>query len=149
MRRLRTVAVMFVSLFVLAQLIRPGRANSPIDPAHALKPDAATPAAVVSIIDRSCGDCHSNRAPGGWHTQVAPVSWLMASTVTKGRAVANFSEWSAYSREQQRSILEASCSDARAGTMPGIYAQVRPETRLSPADIDAICRAAQSAEASR
>jgi hypothetical protein len=65
------------------------------------------------------------------YTQIAPVSWLMASGVSEGRKAVNFSEWAAYSREQQRDLLVASCEDAREGRMPGPYARLRPETRLS------------------
>jgi len=40
-----------------------------------------------------------------------------------------------------------SCDDATSGKMPGPYARVRPETRLSSQDIDTICVAARQAEA--
>jgi hypothetical protein len=82
-----------------------------------------------------------------WYTQVAPVSWLMAQAVTEGRKAVNFSEWSAYSPDQQRTLLAVSCDDATSGRMPGPYTLVRPETRLSPQDIETICVAARQAEA--
>jgi hypothetical protein len=40
-------------------------------------------------------------------------------------------------------LLTASCQDARTGKMPGAYAWLRPETRLSERDIETICKAAQ------
>jgi hypothetical protein len=66
----------------------------------------------------------------------------MSYSVTKGRSTVNFSEWAAYPPELQRSLLAASCRDASEGTMPGVYALLRPETRLSAHDVEIICDAA-------
>jgi len=70
----------------------------------------------------------------------------MASAVTKGREAINFSEWTAYTPEQQRKLLTESCRDASTGKMPGAYALLRPETRLSTGDIATICAAARTME---
>jgi hypothetical protein len=46
-------------------------------------------------------------------------------------------------RLKQRVLrLAASCNGATSGKMPGIYAVIRPETRLSQQDIKTICAAA-------
>jgi hypothetical protein len=58
----------------------------------------------------------------------------------------NFSEWGSYSPAQQQTLLTASCDDAIAGKMPGVYARIRPETRLSQQDINTICAAARQGE---
>ena len=71
----------------------------------------------------------------------------MAQAVTDGRTAVNFSEWAAYSPAQQRMLLSVSCEDAMSGKMPGSYTLLRPETRLSPQDIETICVAARQAEA--
>jgi hypothetical protein len=71
----------------------------------------------------------------------------MASGVSEGRKVVNFSEWGDYPPDQQQALLTASCEDARQGTMPGPYAWLRPETRLSVQDVDTICAAAREGEA--
>jgi hypothetical protein len=71
----------------------------------------------------------------------------MASAVAKGREAVNFSEWGAYSPDVQRTLLSTSCQDASSGKMPGFYTLVRPETRLSPKDVETICTAARQAEA--
>jgi hypothetical protein len=71
----------------------------------------------------------------------------MASAVTEGRKAVNFSEWAMYPPEQQRFVLSQSCQDVSEGKMPGPYAWVRSETRLSAQDIETICAAARQAEA--
>ncbi len=71
----------------------------------------------------------------------------MASGVAEGRKAVNFSEWASYPPDVQRMLLSVSCQDATSGRMPGPYTFVRPETKLSPQDIETICAAARQAEA--
>jgi hypothetical protein len=146
-RRLKQVGVVFVVVFAAAQLVRPERANPPTDPNRTIQAHIGSASGLVTVLDRSCRDCHSNETVWPWYTQIAPVSWLMASGVSEGRKAVNFSEWVAYSREQQRDLLVASCEDARESRMPGPYAWLRPETRLSAQDIETICAAARQIEA--
>jgi Haem-binding domain len=145
-RRLTQITALFVVMLATAQLIRPGRANPPTDASRTIQAQAGM-SGLGAVLDRSCGDCHSNLTVWRWYTQVAPVSWLMAYAVTKGRNVLNFSEWAAYSAEQQRVLLALSCQDASEGKMPGPYARLRPETRLSVQDVETICAATRQAEA--
>ena len=136
-KRLKQAAVVFVVLFAAAQLIRPHRANPPVDPGRAIQGHVSSE--LGAILDRSCGDCHSNRTV--WHsfTQVAPLSWLYAYAVTQGRKSVNFSEWTTYPLEQQRQLLAAACRDVAAGKMPGVWATLHPQARLSPHDVATIC----------
>ena len=142
-RRLKQAAVGFVVVVAAAQLVRPERANPPTDPSHTIQAHLGTANGLVAVLDRSCGDCHSNGTTWRWYTQVAPLSWLMASSVTQGRKAVNFSEWAAYPPEQQRVLLAASCQAAAQGKMPGPYTVLRPQTRLSPQDVETICAASR------
>ena len=148
-RRLKQVAVLLVVLFAVAQFVRPDRENPPTDPSRTIQAHVGTANGLVAILDRSCGDCHSNATVWPWYTEIAPLSWLMASGVTEGRKAVNFSEWGSYSPDQQRALMTLSCQDATDGKMPGPYALLRPETKLSPQDIQTICAAARQAEAPR
>ena len=144
MRRLVQTVVALAAVFAAAQLIRPERTNPPTDPARTIRAQLGSVSGLADVLDRSCRDCHSNDTEWtGWHTQVAPASWLMVRAVSEGRKVVNFSEWGAYPPDQQRLLLHASCEDARQGSMPGPYAWLRPETRLSARDVDIICAAAR------
>ena len=142
-RRLKQAAVVFVVIVAAAQLIRPERANPPTDVSRTIQAQVGTASGLVAVLDRACRDCHSNATVWPWYTQIAPASWLMAYGVTKGRQAVNFSEWAAYSPEQQRMLLAASCDDVKSGKMPGPYTRLRPETRLSPQDVETICAAAR------
>ena len=142
-RRLKQAAVVFIVVFAAAQLVRPQRANPPTDQSRTIQAHMETTSPLAAVLDRSCGDCHSNQTVWPWYTEVAPVSWLMAYGVTEGRKAVNFSEWAGYSPSARRALLSASCRDATDGRMPGPYAMLRPETRLSTQDIETICAAAQ------
>jgi len=142
-RQLKQVAVAFVVVFVAAQLVRPERANPATDPTRTIAARVGAGNALVPILDRACGDCHSNHTAWPWYTNVAPLSWLMVYGVREGRAAVNFSEWAAYPPERQRQLLDASCHDATTGKMPDhLWTTLHPEARLSTQDIDTICAAA-------
>jgi hypothetical protein len=145
-RRLTQAAVVPLVLFAAAQLVRPGQTNPPIDASRTIRAHAGTTSELADVLDRSCGDCHSNATVWLWFAQVSPVSWLMARGVAEGRRAVNFSEWAGYSRDAQRTLLSASCQDATSGKMPGPYTLVRPETTLSPHDVASICAAARRAD---
>jgi hypothetical protein len=146
-RRLKQAAIVFVVAFAVAQFVRPQRGNPPTDERRTIQAHMGTTSPLVAVLDRSCGDCHSNNTVWPWYTEIAPLSWLMASGVAEGRKAVNFSEWAAYPPSAQRALLSASCQDATDGKMPGPYAILRPATRLSTQDIETICSAARQADA--
>jgi len=114
---------------------------------YAIEAQVGTASALAAVLDRSCRDCHSNATVWPPVAKVAPLSWVMARAVAEGRKAVNFSEWGGYSPAAQRTLLSASCEDTSNGKMPGPYTLVRPETRLSPQDVETICTAARQAEA--
>lgn len=140
-RRVKQAAVAFIVLFTLAQVVRPGRENPPINADLTIQ--AVTSTELGNVLDRACRDCHSNATVWPWYTQIAPVSWLMAYGVSEGRKAVNFLEWAGYAPERQRALLVESCQDVTLGKMPGPYALLRPETRLSALDVETICTASQ------
>ena len=144
--RLKQAAILFIVVLAAAQFVRPGRANPPTDVNRTIQAHVRSANGLGAVLDRSCRDCHSNGTVWPWYTQIAPVSWLMAYGVSQGRKAVNFSEWGGYPPELQRAMLAASCQDVSTGKMPGPYALLHPETRLSAPDIRTICAAASSLE---
>lgn len=120
-RRLKQAAVVLVVVFAAAQLVRPERANPPIDSSRTIQAHVGTASGLGAVLDRACRDCHSNGTVWPWYTQVAPVSWLWAYGAKAGRKAVNFSEWAGYPPEHQRALLAASCQerlDAAASRSP-------------------------------
>lgn len=152
-RRLRKAGIVsvvgLIALLAGAQLVRPARTNPSIDAGRTIQAKYGTTSELVGVIDRSCGDCHSNATDWSRYSKVAPLSWLIAYGVNGGRKVLNFSEWDSYPPARQQELLAASCTDASNGKMPGsAYTMVRPEARLSPQDIEIICAASRAIETS-
>lgn len=143
-KRVKQAALVVVVVFAAAQLIRPDRANPATDVSRTIQARLSTVNGLDVVLDRSCHDCHSNRTVWPWYTQIAPVSWVWAYSVKKGRNVINFSDWAAYTPDQQRSLLTQSCRDATEGKMPqSAWTWLHPETRLSNQDVQTICAAAR------
>ncbi len=61
---------------------------------------------VMSILKRSCYDCHSSEVKAPWYYKVAPISWFTQLHVKNARAVVNFSKWNSYSKEKQYKVLD-------------------------------------------
>lgn len=144
-RRLKRVMVVLVVVFAAAQLVRPERTNPATDVSRTIEAQMGTANGLVAVLDRSCGDCHSNGTGWPWYTQIAPLSWLMAYGVREGRKAVNYSEWAGYPPERQGALLAASCQQVSDGKMPGPYTLLRPETQLSARDIETICAASHQA----
>jgi hypothetical protein len=141
-RRLPKAAAVLVGLFAAAQLVRPGSADPATDPTHTIGWELGATSPLVRVLDRSCGDCHSNATAWPWYARLAPLSWVAATATIDGRNAVNFSEWTRYSPDQRRALLASSCQDALAGTMPiAAYARVCPQARLSARDVETICAA--------
>ena len=144
-RRLWQGAVLILA-FAVVQLLRPSHANPPIVPGHTLAAELGTGSGLPALLDRSCGDCHSNRTAWPWYARIAPLSWAMTYGVAEGRKAVNFSEWAAYPPAQRRQLLTQVCQDVSTGRMPGsLWTRLHPEARLSPDDIGRICAATQQA----
>jgi heme-binding protein len=136
-----------IAAFAAAQVGRHESANPLTESSHSIQAQRGTSSALAAVLNRSCGDCHSNTMGSGWYTRIPPFSALMARGAREGRKAINFSEWSAYSPEQQRAILLASCTDVTLGTMPmKAYLRFRRDARLSTQDVETICSAARQGD---
>ena len=131
--------LVFLGVAALAiQFVRPDHANPPVNAAHSLLPHA--PADIRAILDRSCRDCHSNETRWPAYSQVAPMSWMVASHVREGRDRFNYSEWTTFDSDEQDKLLGGMCTLSKRGRMPlPSYLLIHRSARLSPSDVDAIC----------
>jgi len=97
--------------------------------------EVGAPDEVHVILRRACYDCHSNETRWPWYSRVAPVSWLVARDVTRGREDLNFSDWPVFDFEAQEHALAdiAKQIDRRRMPLP-IYVAMHPHARLSEAE---------------
>lgn len=86
---IKKILISVVGILVVIQFIKPNFNNPKIDERIALNADEK----VMGILKNACYDCHSDETKYPWYHNVAPISWLMAGHIDKGRKALNFSEW--------------------------------------------------------
>jgi hypothetical protein len=141
---LKIAAIVFLLVILFAQAIRIDKLNPPIQSEISADP------AVQPLLRRACYNCHSNETVWPWYSNVAPVSWLLASDVKEGRSHVNFSAWGTYSNEAQSHKFAAIVDEVRGEDMPPwYYTLVHSEARLTTADRNTIAKWAEDASHSR
>jgi hypothetical protein len=144
MRRLwkiaRWILVVMACLFAVAQFSRPARTNPVVDQSQDLQAHTQVSPQVAGILDRSCGDCHSNRTRWPWYSNVAPVSWFVIDHVDHGRSHLNFSEWGRFNQREAQEMLTQICREVKSGNMPlSSYTPLHPGSKLSANDVKMLC----------
>ena len=125
---MKKTVIILLLLLVAIQFIRPARTNPPVDPAHALHADEE----VIQLLRQSCYDCHSNETRWPWYSQIAPISWSIASHVDDGREALNFSEWTQIDPKIKAKRLKRAIQTTRNGMMPlPMYLWIHKDAKLS------------------
>lgn len=120
-------------LLVAIQLVPVDRSNPSVEV------EVPAPETVRAILRRACYDCHSNETVWPWYSRVAPVSWLIARDVRKGREELNFSTWNRISPRQQAKRLQESAEEVAEGEMPPwFYVCIHRDARLTAEDRSAL-----------
>ena len=95
----RRLLWVLIAVVIIIQFIPVDRSHPPA------RSEIEAPPEVMEILRTACYDCHSYETDWPWYGYVAPVSWLLARHVKKGRADLNFSEWPALDFELQSLAL--------------------------------------------
>ncbi len=128
-RLAKRAGIVTVVVLVLIQFVPVARTNPPVGQ------EVPASAAVLSVLRRSCYDCHSNNTVWPWYSHVAPVSWLVARDVREGRRHVNFSTWDSRTPAQQAHAVREIGEQVEKGEMPmSIYLPLHPDARLSARD---------------
>lgn len=138
-RRIWGIAGIACGGVIVAQLFQPARTNPASAESESFRAVARPPVEVVSVLNRACRDCHSNDTVWPWYSRVAPVSWIIAGDVQKGRRRLNFSQWNRSGGGANESAEEI-CPQMRSRAMPPrTYLALHPVARLREADVDTVC----------
>ena len=89
------------------------------------KPPEATPAdeikapkEVMSILKRSCYDCHSNYTRMPWYGNISPLSIGVHSNIKNGRKWLNFSIFNKYDEKKKQKIYKGIVDALNIRKMP-------------------------------
>ena len=120
-----------------AQFYRPDRPNPPVDPSQTLEANLQVPDGVLSLIERSCTDCHTHGTDWPWYSNVAPASWLVAHHATHGREYVNFDRWGEMTAYEVQDCLDEIAEVVESGEMPlPVYLPLHPEAQMTDAERD-------------
>jgi hypothetical protein len=128
---LKWAALILVAGFLLIQLLPYGRDYD--NPPVIQEPDWDTPATLV-LVEQACFDCHSNETEWPWYAYIAPMSWLLARDVEKGREVLNFSEWETGSAAGEAEVEEMVEVISKNQMPLPYYVILHPEADLTDAE---------------
>jgi hypothetical protein len=140
MKVLKWLLIIFVVLLILAQAIRPSMTNASVDPTRTIESRTQITPEVAAILHRSCSDCHTTNTRWPWYSQIAPVSWYLASDVSDGRRHFNLSDWANYDTKRALTKLDEMCEEVQHGAMPPKpYLFIHSDAKLSDNDKKMIC----------
>jgi Haem-binding domain len=137
----RRIGVAILVGLAAIQLIPVNRRNSNIDPSQAIYATMLVPAEVKAVLNRSCMNCHSDETSWPWYSYVAPVSWVVARDVHRGRKAMNLSQWKSYSMNKKTDRLEEICEQVTNGDMPDRkYVLIHRQARPTAQERDIVCQ---------
>ena len=100
-------------------------------PGHVLA-GAQIPEPLRELVERKCGNCHSETVEWPFYSRIAPVSWLLEHDVSEARAHMNLSRWDTYSDQDKSDLLSRLAAKTRSGEMPPArYTALHGDSKLS------------------
>jgi cytochrome c len=100
---------------------------------------AQIPEPIRKLVERKCGDCHSDAVRWPLYSRVAPVSWLLERDVLEAREHMNLSRWNTYSNQKKSDLLSRLAAKARSGEMPPArYTAIHGDSKLLTEERDSL-----------
>jgi len=91
------------------------------------------------LVERKCGNCHSEVVDWPFYSRVAPVSWLLERDVLEAREHMNLSRWGTYSSQEKSDLLSRLAAKARSGEMPPArYTAIHGDAKLLSKEQDSL-----------
>lgn len=135
-RATKPIAIVFIAIlgiFAGLQLFNPVIEGKPVTGT------IEAPHEVITILERSCFNCHSNEQKLSWYDKLAPVSWAVNKDIERAREVMNFSEWSQVSAGEHKGRMYSILNMMQAGKMPlHEYTLLHSSAKISKKDIEVI-----------
>lgn len=91
----------------------------------------SAPKEIVSIVEKSCYDCHSLETVYPSYASYFPISLLINNHIKEAREHANFSQWTDYNTESKKHILQEAIEEIEQEKMPmSSYILMHNEAKL-------------------
>ena len=103
------------------------------------QPNGPSSAEVPLLMQKACGNCHSEQTQWPLYSYLPVVSWALEKDVAEARSHMNFSRWNQYTADEKRALLARIGVKVRNREMPlPRYLLLHPEDRLTDAQIQTI-----------
>ncbi len=134
-RNVKPIAIAFLAVLVIFGGLQ--FFNQPLEGKTVIKQIEA-PREVISILENSCFNCHSNQQNLSWYDKIAPISWAVDKDVKRAREVLNFSEYTD-SPSEHKGNMYAILNMMQSGKMPlHEYTLLHPSAKITAKDIEVI-----------
>ncbi len=117
MTKRNKILLTIVGVVALAQLIRPSKNQSNLNPGDILAKYPASEA-VTQTLKTACNDCHSNYTVYPWYAQIQPVAFWLADHIEEGKEHLNFSTFTQRRIAVQNHKFEEIVEMLEKGEMP-------------------------------
>jgi hypothetical protein len=101
--------------------------------------ESNVPEPVRAVLQRACGNCHSDNTVWPWYARIPPISLRIHSDVANARAFMDLSKWNDYSEGERKGFTLAIGQSVDARIMPPPpYVWIHREARLSPDEVEIV-----------
>jgi hypothetical protein len=128
---LKVLKQLFLWTFGTILLLQFVQIKVPPAPKATPQDEIKAPKEVMTLLKRSCYDCHSNHTKWPWYSNISPISIQVHSNVKNGRAWLNFSIWSKYSDKKKQKIYKGIVNALNIKMPPAEYLLIHKDARLS------------------
>jgi hypothetical protein len=119
--------------FIIIQFFHPDRNISSAEPTNHISKQFPVSSAIKNVLDKSCGDCHSNNTAYPWYFNIQPVAWWLANHIEEGKREVNFDEFASYSLRRQFRKFKEIKEQIEEGEMPlSSYTFMHKDALMSP-----------------
>jgi hypothetical protein len=130
----------FLALFIIIQFFQPKKNDNIVNPKNDIIFSVEIPAMVKQKIVNACYDCHSEKTAYPFYNRIAPVSWILANDIRRGKEHMDFSAWATYDRKKQIKLLSDICDEITAGEMPlKAYVFMHSRAVINEKEVKDIC----------
>lgn len=94
---------------------------------------------ILTILERSCFDCHSNQVNLPWYGSIFPVNYYLGDHIREGRESLNFMDWKEFNSKKKDTVAFSILEEVEGGSMPPKpYLFLHPEAVLSEGDWESL-----------
>jgi hypothetical protein len=128
---MKKILLIILVVLIVVQFIQPSR-NLGGPTTNDITRVVTVPDDVMTLLKKSCYDCHSNHTNYPWYSRITPVNWWLDNHIRDGKHELNFSEFASYSAKKMSKKLDEASELVQKKEMPlGSYTFIHTDAKLN------------------